>query len=574
MERHSQNALAVAEWLEARDEVEWVAYPGLKSSPWNERAKKYLPQRPGRDPRVRHQGRPRGRAEASSTASSCSATSPTSATCAASRSTPRARRTSQLTEDEQATTGVTPDLVRLCRSASRRSTTSSPTSKRGSAPRRRVALTADAREPVPVDWCVAPRRPAGAPPVRDACSTSARSSLEAGGRARHVTRRVRDVGRARRPTRSNAVLVLHALTGDTHAAGPGEPRPPVSSAGGTRMIGPGAPIDTDRFFVVCPNVLGGCQGTTGPASLDARRPPVRFALSRSSRSATRSTSRPRSPTRSGIDRWAAVVGGSMGGHARARVGGRRSPSASRARSSSRAARKATAEQIALCSLQIRAIRADPHFRGGDYYDASPGEGPHARHVDRARHRTGELPVRARARQRFGRGHQNDEHPFEGGRYTVESYLEYHGEKLARRFDANSYIVLSRRDEPPRRRARARRRRRRRWRASRPRSTIAGHLVRPALPAAAAARARRAHPDRDRGRGRRLDLRPRRLPHRARGGRRRSSSAPLALADPSGAQPSNSRRPSSARPRSPRRRTRGRRRPAARWRAASRGARAA
>ena len=61
MERHSQNALAVAEWLEARDEVEWVAYPGLESSQWNDRAKKYLPTGPGRDPRVRHQGWPRGR---------------------------------------------------------------------------------------------------------------------------------------------------------------------------------------------------------------------------------------------------------------------------------------------------------------------------------------------------------------------------------------------------------------------------------------------------------------------------------------------------------------------------------
>ena len=105
MERHSQNALAVAQWLEARDEVEWVAYPGLKSSQWNERAKKYLPQRAGRDRRVRHQGRPRGRARASSTASSCSATSPTSATCAASRSTPRRTTHSSSTPSEQATTG-------------------------------------------------------------------------------------------------------------------------------------------------------------------------------------------------------------------------------------------------------------------------------------------------------------------------------------------------------------------------------------------------------------------------------------------------------------------------------------
>ena len=86
MERHSQNALAVAKWLEARDEVDWVAYPGLKSSKWYDRAQKYAP-RSGRDPRVRARRAVSTPAATSSTASSCSATSPTSATCAASRST-------------------------------------------------------------------------------------------------------------------------------------------------------------------------------------------------------------------------------------------------------------------------------------------------------------------------------------------------------------------------------------------------------------------------------------------------------------------------------------------------------
>ena len=95
----------------------------------------------------------------------------------------------------------------------------------------------------------------------------------------------------------------------------------------------------------------------------------------------------------------------------------------------------------MCSLQIRAIEADPHFHGGDYYDSA--EGPWrglsiARGIGQVSYRS-ELEFA----QRFNRGHQNDEHPFEGGLYTIESYLEYHGEKLAHRFDANSYIVLSR-----------------------------------------------------------------------------------------------------------------------------------
>jgi homoserine O-acetyltransferase len=104
--------------------------------------------------------------------------------------------------------------------------------------------------------------------------------------------------------------------------------------------------------------------------------------------------------------------------------------------------QATAEEIALCHVQMSAIRADPNWRGGDYYDAPPGHGPHvgmtiAREMGHISYRS-ELELAAR----FGRTHQVDEDPFEGGRYAVESYLEHHGEKLVRRFDANSYLVLS------------------------------------------------------------------------------------------------------------------------------------
>jgi homoserine O-acetyltransferase len=105
--------------------------------------------------------------------------------------------------------------------------------------------------------------------------------------------------------------------------------------------------------------------------------------------------------------------------------------------------QATAEQIALCSLQVRAIESDPRFLDGDYYDAAPNEGPWrgmsiARGIGQVSYRS-ELELA----ERFDRTPQPGEDPLTGGRYGIESYLEYHGEKLAHRFDANTYITLSR-----------------------------------------------------------------------------------------------------------------------------------
>lgn len=239
--------------------------------------------------------------------------------------------------------------------------------------------------------------------------------------------------------RSNAILVLHALTGDTHATGPVEPGH-VQLGWWDRLIGPGCPIDTDRFFVVCPNVLGGCQGTTGPSSIDpstgapyGSRFPVTTIRDQVDveRALTDAL---------GIDVWYAVVGGSMGGQRVLEWAVKYAPRVERAIVIACGA-EATAEQIALCSLQIRAIEADPLFNNGDYYEQP--EGPW-RGMSLARG-IGQVSYRSEPEldERFNRGHQNDEHPFTGGLYTVESYLEYHGEKLAHRFDANTYITLSR-----------------------------------------------------------------------------------------------------------------------------------
>jgi homoserine O-acetyltransferase len=239
-------------------------------------------------------------------------------------------------------------------------------------------------------------------------------------------------------TRSNAVLVLHALTGDSHAAG--APGPGHGETGWwDALIGSGRAIDTDQFFVVAPNVLGGCQGTTGPSSTNpetgapygSQFPTITIRDQIAVEAAL--------ADELGIDRWACVVGGSMGGQ-RALEWAVAYPERVPHAVILACGAAATAEQIALCSLQIRSIQNDPNFNGGDYYAQTKGPScglELARGIGQVSYRT-ELEFD----QRFNRGHQNDEHPFAGGQYTVESYLHYHGDKLVRRFDANTYIVLS------------------------------------------------------------------------------------------------------------------------------------
>jgi len=241
------------------------------------------------------------------------------------------------------------------------------------------------------------------------------------------------------PARDNAVLVLHALTGDSHVVG--EPSPAHPTRGWWYgLIGPGRPIDTEQWFVVAPNILGGCQGSTGPSSPapDGRPWGSRFpALSTRDQVAAEAAW----ADRLGLDRWALVLGGSAGGM-RALEWAVEHPDRVERLLLLSTTPEATADQIAWCHAQIGAIRADPRFRGGDYYDAAPGDGPHrgmavARQIAHVTYRSAyELD------QRFGRQPQDGEDPFAGGRYAVESYLDHHGDKLIGRFDANSYVVLS------------------------------------------------------------------------------------------------------------------------------------
>ena len=238
---------------------------------------------------------------------------------------------------------------------------------------------------------------------------------------------------------SNAVLVLHALTGDSHAVGNASKAHPTEGWW-SDIIGSGKAIDTDKYFVVAPNMLGGCQGSTGPASLDragrefAHRFP--YLTIRDQVLAQHEFAHA-----IGIKNWHSIIGGSMGAmqvlewaieypDEVERIAVIAAPAIS------------SADQIALNSVQVEAIKTDPAFSKGQYYEAKAGLGPHrglalARRMALLNYRSpGEL------NERFERSWQSSVSPLGGGgRFAVESYLDFHGNKFTRRFDANSYIIL-------------------------------------------------------------------------------------------------------------------------------------
>ena len=222
---------------------------------------------------------------------------------------------------------------------------------------------------------------------------------------------------------TNAILVNHALTGWSDVPG-----------WWPSMVGPGLPLDTDKYFIICPNVIGGCQGSTGPASLapDGKRWGSRFptVTSRDMVQAVLELT-----NRLGISHYILAVGPSLGGM-RSLEWAIQYPDRVRAICTIGSSAVATGDQIGAASIQIRAIKADPNFHGGDYYDSEHGpiEGMGiARRIAHLTYRTEtEMDVR------FGRELQGDE----TGRYAVESYLDHQAQKLSKRFDANTYIALT------------------------------------------------------------------------------------------------------------------------------------
>jgi homoserine O-acetyltransferase len=240
--------------------------------------------------------------------------------------------------------------------------------------------------------------------------------------------------------KSNAILVCHALTGDQHVAN----RHPVTGREGwwTTMVGPGRPLDTDRFFVICANVVGGCMGTTGPASVNpATGEPYGLDFPVVTiRDMVRAQAMLIDSL--GIDTLFCIVGGSMGGM-QALQWAASYPERVRAVIPIACAARHSAQNIAFHEVGRQAIMADPDWRSGRYLaeGARPTKGlavaRMAAHItylsDGALHR------------RFGRKLQNREartFSFDAD-FQVESYLRHQGSIFVERFDPNSYLYMTR-----------------------------------------------------------------------------------------------------------------------------------
>jgi len=241
------------------------------------------------------------------------------------------------------------------------------------------------------------------------------------------------------PDGGNAILICHALTGDQHVA---SDHPRTGKPGWWRnMVGPGCPVDTDKHLVVCANVLGSCMGTSGPASVDPAtgRPYAMTFPVITIRDMVRAQALLLDHL--GIARLKAAVGGSMGGM-QALSWAATCPDRVEAAVVIASTARHTAQNIAFHEVGRQAVMADPHWRGGDYYGGEPPAAGLA--VARmAAHIT--YLSEAGLTEKFGRRLQARDAKSFGfdADFQVESYLRHQGLSFVDRFDANSYLYITR-----------------------------------------------------------------------------------------------------------------------------------
>ncbi len=243
------------------------------------------------------------------------------------------------------------------------------------------------------------------------------------------------------PERDNAVLICHALSGDAHVAGRHSPDDPKAGWWDV-MIGPGKGIDTDRYFVICSNCIGGCKGSTGPSSINpATGRPYGLDFPMVTMQDMVKVQHALVKEHLGVDRLLCVTGGSMGGmqvlqwaidYPEMVVSA--IPIATTSRLS--------AQGIAFDEVGRQAIYGDPDWNNGDYHDGTPP----ARGLGVAR-MVGHITYLSdrSMREKFGRGLQDREevgYDFGPPDFQVESYLRYKGDSFVARFDANSYLYIT------------------------------------------------------------------------------------------------------------------------------------
>lgn len=240
---------------------------------------------------------------------------------------------------------------------------------------------------------------------------------------------------------SNAILICHALSGDAHVAGYYTDDPSEKPGWWDDAVGPGKMFDTDRYFVVCSNVIGGCRGSTGPASIapDGKPYALRFPLVTI---ADMVLAQHHLMQYLGIEKWFAVGGGSMGGM-QALQWAVEFPDCVNSVLFIASTPQSSTQNIAFNEIGRQAIYADPRWNKGDYYDQPEG-GPDAglavaRMIGHVTYMSEQS-----LEQKFGRNlqdHKDLAYTFET-EFTVESYLRYQGHKFTERFDANSYLYIT------------------------------------------------------------------------------------------------------------------------------------
>ncbi len=237
--------------------------------------------------------------------------------------------------------------------------------------------------------------------------------------------------------RNNAILVTHALSGDAHAAGYHEGE--KESGWWDAMIGPGKAIDTDVYFVIASNVIGGCKGSTGPSSIDPRTGKPYGLTFPMITIADMVNAQKRLVDHLGVKKLLSVVGGSMGGM-QALQWVNLYPESVASAIPMATAHKHSPQQIAFSEVGRQAVMADPAWNNGDYYHGKKPE----RGLAVAR-MIGHITYMSDAsmEEKFSRRLKGKDYSFEfNADFEVEGYLRYRGDSFVKRFDANSYLYIT------------------------------------------------------------------------------------------------------------------------------------